>query len=89
METQPLHKGRLQNKYHYCGICSNRGILSEMKWQNGSLRCPNCIDTMLPQERDTMIDRAVAQAAVSQELQPDRKITEGASISEDEVSFIP
>lgn len=89
MRTQPLWTGHLQYKYHYCGICSNRWPLSMMKWQNGVLRCTECIDTMFPQERDASMDRAVAAAASSQELQLDKKLTEGAIIDADEVAFIP
>jgi len=89
MRTQPLFTGYLQNKYHYCGRCSNRAIIAQMKWQNGVLLCPDCIDTMLPQERDAALDRAVAVAATSEEGQIDKKLTEGATIDADEVSFIP
>ncbi len=60
-----------------------------MKWQNGTLRCRECIDTMFPQERDAIMDRIVAAAASSNELKSDVKITEGAAIDADEVSFIP
>lgn len=44
---------------------------------------------MFPQERDASMDRAVAAAASSQELQLDKKLTEGAIIDADEVAFIP
>lgn len=62
-----------------------------MRWQDGKLICKtnDCVDTMLPQERDADMARRVAVAAQSNELQPDPKITTTAALDADEVAFIP
>ena len=44
---------------------------------------------MVGSERDGEMDRMVAIAATSDELQPDRKITDAALVIDDEVDFMP
>ena len=84
-------RGRLQYKYHYCGRCGRRVPLEEMRWEAGVLVCKtnDCQDTMLPQERDAMMDRAVMNAQASREDQPDPKISEAPTLDTDEISFMP
>lgn len=85
-----LIRGRLQHKYHYCDRCKVRYPLSQLTWQDGILVCyVNCYDSQLPQERDAEMDRKIAQAGQSRELQPDFKITDGTQMEVDDVFFVP
>lgn len=87
---QTLWRSRLRNKYHYCARCGVRYPLGKMIWQNGLLVClANCYDTMLPQERDSIMDRAVQMASQSNELQPDKMLTDSAVTSDDDVDYMP
>lgn len=33
-----------QGAWHYCGRCDEKEKLKRMKWQNGVLLCPTCVD---------------------------------------------
>lgn len=85
-----LIRGRLQHKYHDCSRCGVRYPLSQLTWQDGLLVCyANCFDSQLLQQRDAEMDRKVAIAGQSHELQPDYKITDGITMDVDDVMFVP
>lgn len=90
---QTLWRGRLQHKYHYCSCCGVRYPLSMLTWQTrdlgSGLYCPQCTDTLVGPARDANITRMVQIASQSDELQPDKMLTESALTIDDEVEFIP
>lgn len=89
-----LIRGQRQHKYHYCGRCGVRYPLSQMVWQTSSkgkvLLCRvNCYDTMTDIQRDAEITRRSMIAGQGLELIPDVKLTDGATIDVDDVTFVP
>jgi hypothetical protein len=92
--SDTLIRGRLQHKYHYCGRCGVRYPLSRMVWQSSSkgkvLLClATCYDSMTDIQYDADIVRKVQIAGNGQELLPDVKLTDGATVDIDEISFVP
>lgn len=90
---QTLIRGRLQHKYHLCSCCGVRYDLAELKWQTrdlgSGLYCPSCYDTGTGPERDAIRTRAESIAAQSNEDQPDRMLTDGALVIDDDVEYMP
>jgi len=85
-----LLRGYMDNKYHYCGICGDRTPLAEMVYQRGILVDSKCQDTGdFPSrgDRDAQISKLLASYTDSQELQPDRMLTEAAVQQDEDVSF--
>jgi hypothetical protein len=92
--SDTLIRGRLIHKYHYCGRCGVRYPLSRMVWQSSGkgkvLLClATCYDTMTDIQRDAEITRKVQIAGNGQELLPDVKLTDGATVDIDDISFVP
>ena len=89
-----LIRGYKQHKYHLCGRCGVRYPLSRLVWQTSDLGkvlvcIDNCYDTMTGPQRDADITRRSASAGQSNELLPDTKITDGATVDVDDISFVP
>ena len=73
--------------YHYCFRCWRRKHLSELTWQCGQLLCEWDFDTMLVGEREMIMSRVLRDG--TEELRPDRKLTEpGAGTITDDVILI-
>jgi hypothetical protein len=92
--SDTLIRGRLQHKYHYCGRCGVRYPLSRMVWQSSgkgrALVClANCYDTRTDLQRDADITRVEEVAQNNPDLLPDVKLTDGATVDIDEISFVP
>jgi hypothetical protein len=83
-------RGYMENKYHYCGICGDRTPLAQMQYQRGILVDEKCKDkTPFPSigDRDLEISRLLASYTDSQELKPDRMLTEASIQQDDDITF--
>lgn len=86
------HHTMMSSKWHFCARCGKKVALADMKWQGGILLGPECIDTgdfPLIGERDTFRTKLEAQYGDSQELQPDKILTEGSHVTDEDVAFQP
>lgn len=65
-----------------------------MVWQTSGkgkvLLClANCYDSMTDLQRDGQMTRKVQIAGLGNELLPDNKLTDGATVDIDDIAFIP
>lgn len=85
-----LLRGYLQNKYHFCGICGDRTPLAQMSYQRGILVDEKCKDKPpFPNigDRDAAIAKLLSTYGDSQELKPDRMLTEASIQQDDDITF--
>lgn len=65
----------LQGPWHYCGRCDEKTKIRIMRWQNGVLLCPTCVDQFMasPGVRETIISQVLSDG--KEEFMPDPKLT--------------